>query len=110
MVDGKPKGPLPGVRVTKRSATPDPRREKACADCGKSFLVEPGQKFYLCPNCYQKAFKPKRKKAQDTQVLAQITCAACGKKEFLPFLPEAPEKALCQSCFRAQKAQEPDLP
>lgn len=107
MSDGKTKGPLPGVRVTKRATEPDPRREKACAQCGRDFLLEPGQKFYLCPTCYQKAFKPKRKKAQDTQVLTQITCAACGKREFLPFLPEDPSKALCQACFRLQKAQEP---
>lgn len=109
MAEDKGKAPG-GVRLTKRSTTADPRREKLCAQCGKGFIVEPGQKFYLCPSCYQRNFKPKRKKAEGTQVLTQITCALCGKREFLPFLPEDPAKALCQACFRARRAEEPQVP
>jgi len=116
MNDGKPSQPeadapapaKPGVRLVKRAAVaaPDPEapRDKACAKCGSAFTVLPGEKFFLCPACYRRAYQG-RKGRTETQVLTQITCAGCGKTEYLPFLPEDPAKALCQACFRARRPE-----
>jgi CxxC-x17-CxxC domain-containing protein len=104
----------PAVRLTKRApvAPPDPKapREKICAECGLHFKVETGQKFYLCPDCYRRSFVYKRNGGKEAaRILAQITCAACGAQEYLPFVPEDPAKALCRACF-AKERPEPKAP
>lgn len=116
MNDGKPShpeadapaAPKTGVRLVKREAVaaPDPEapRDKACAKCGRTFQVQPGEKYFLCPACYRRAYHGRRGRAE-TQVLTQITCADCGKTEYLPFLPEDPSKALCQACFRTHRPE-----
>ena len=104
-----PAAPKSAVRLVKRTAAappaPEAPRDKACAKCGRAFQVLPGEKYFLCPACYRRAYHGRRGRAE-TQVLTQITCAGCGKTEYLPFLPEDPAKALCQACFRARR-QEP---
>ena len=102
---------LPAVLLTKRAAVvpPDPEapREKSCAECGHGFVVEAGQKFYLCPDCYRRSFTYRRKGGRDAAtILSQITCAACGASEYLPFLPDDPTKALCRACFAKQRPEQ----
>jgi NMD protein affecting ribosome stability and mRNA decay len=114
MSEGKPPKPdgeavpTPAARLVKRAPATPPKptdpRDKACAKCGGTFTVLPGEKFFLCPSCYRRSFQSKRGKLE-TKVLTQITCVACGAREYLPFLPEDPAKALCQTCFRARKAE-----
>ncbi|HJW33245.1 MAG TPA: hypothetical protein VJ505_07775 [Holophagaceae bacterium] len=98
----------PAARLVKRAPTQPPKptdpREKACAKCGGAFTVLPGEKFFLCPSCYRRSFQSKRGKLE-TKVLTQITCVACGTREYLPFLPEDPANALCQACFRVRRAE-----
>lgn len=116
MKHGKPSQPegdaLPApkaaVRLVKRAAVPAPDaeapRDKACAKCGSAFTVLPGEKYFLCPACYRRSYHGRRGRAE-TQVLTQITCAGCGRTEYLPFLPEDPAKALCQVCFRLRRSE-----
>lgn len=103
-----PAGVKPAARLVKRAPAAPPKpsdpRDKACAKCGGTFTVLPGEKFFLCPSCYRRSFQSKRGKLE-TKVLTQITCVACGAREYLPFLPEDPAKALCQACFRIRKAE-----
>lgn len=98
----------PAARLVKRAPAQPPKptdpREKSCAKCGGAFTVLPGEKFFLCPGCYRRSFQSKRGKLE-TKVLTQITCVACGAREYLPFLPEDPSNALCQSCFRLRRAE-----
>lgn len=107
---GEPAPAPAAVKLTKRTpvAPPDPTapREKACADCGRTFRVEPGQKFFLCPDCYRRSYTYRRKGGKDTaRILTHITCAQCGASEYLPFLPEDPAKALCRACFAKQPSE-----
>lgn len=97
----------PAVKIQKRTpeAVTD-LREKQCADCGKVFELAPDQKFYLCPDCYRRRFSRKPVRKGDTQVLIQITCASCGGRDYLDFVPTEPEKALCRTCF-ADRRREP---
>ncbi len=103
-----PEAAKPGVRLVKRAAAtapaPDAPRDKACAKCGGLFSVLPGEKYFLCPTCYRRTYQG-RKGRTETQVLTQISCAACGATEYLPFLPDDPAKALCQACFRTRKTE-----
>lgn len=101
---------LPPVLLTKRTpvAPPDPKapREKICAECAMLFKVEPGQKFYLCPDCYRRSFSYKRKGGNDAaRILTRITCATCGTQEYLPFVPDDPDKSLCRACFAKERPE-----
>jgi len=81
-------------------------REKCCATCGKPFTLEPGQKFFDCPNCYQKKISmQKPKKLSGTRVLTQIRCAACGAVEFVAFVPDDLTNVLCGNCFKQAREQ-----
>lgn len=107
--------PPGGVRLQKREpAAPEAEkvREKLCSRCGAAFKLDPGKKFYLCPDCYRREVLYKRHGSQvETRVMALVTCSACGKEEYLPFTPEDRDKALCRTCFAeakaAQKEQNP---
>lgn len=94
-----------GVKIVKRQAV-EPRalREKACSQCGRTFQLTPEQKFHLCPACHQKAQARRPAPRKGTQVLTQITCAACGAMEYLSMVPADPAKALCASCHAASRA------
>ena len=85
-------------------------REKMCATCGRIFALEPGQKFFDCPACYQKKiYRQKPSNPFEAKVISQIQCASCGAVEFVRFVPEDPKTVLCRSCFvhqaREQKKQ-----
>ncbi len=102
-----PAAPAPGsVKVQKRADRPAApnTRQKDCATCGRTFTLGPGEKFYLCPACYQKAHGPKRKKA-GASILTRIQCASCGAEEYLSFVPTDPAQALCKACFAKQKRE-----
>jgi CxxC-x17-CxxC domain-containing protein len=103
------------VLLTKRTPAvpPDPKapREKICSECGTHFKVETGQKFFLCPDCYRRSFTYKRKGGKEAaRVLIHITCAACGAQEYLPFLPDEPDKALCRACFAKERPEPKPAP
>jgi CxxC-x17-CxxC domain-containing protein len=101
--------PAGAVILRKREAASDEAtvREKLCAQCSRSFRVEPEQKFYLCPDCYRRNFVQKREKGRsETRILTHITCSSCGTQEYLPFVPDDREKALCRACFKAQKPEQ----
>lgn len=101
-----------GVKVVKRQAAePHGLREKACSQCGRTFQLTPEQKFHLCPRCYQKAQSKRPAPRRGTQVLTQITCAACGTQEYLALVPADPARALCAACHTAARAsREPGAP
>ena len=96
------------VRVQKRDpAATSELREKLCVTCGKPFKLAPDQKFFACPDCYQKSLPPhKSKKRGEAQVLVQIECSECGIKEFLSFAPTDPKAVLCRACFSKQKREQ----
>lgn len=64
----------------------------------------PEEKFYLCPDCYQRVFvkKPRR---QDAKLLIQIQCTECGAQEYLDFQPPDPSAALCRTCFGRRRRE-----
>lgn len=101
-----------GVRLQKRqpAAAPaaDAVRDKVCARCGLTFRLDPGKKFFLCPDCYRREVAYKRK-GTSARVMALISCAQCGKAEYLPFTPDDPKAALCRTCFR-ERGAEPKAP
>lgn len=98
---------LGAVKVQKREAKPPVQlREKVCATCGRTFQLEPEQKFFNCPYCYRKTHpvrKPARK--SEAQILTQITCAECGAVEYIDFVPTDVHAAYCSACF-AKKRRE----
>ena len=109
--------PAPAVRLTKRTPPPPPdpeaSRDKICAECGVRFRLEPGKKFFLCPDCYRRSFTYRQRGGREAaRVLTHITCAQCGTEAYVPFLPEDPAKALCPACFAEarQKTQGPAKP
>ena len=105
-------GAPPAVRLQKREAAPEPSvnavRDKVCARCGLPFRLDPGKKFFLCPDCYRREVAYKRK-GTETRVMALISCVQCGKAEYLPFTPDDPKAALCRACFHERKP-EPKTP
>jgi len=98
--------PVP-VRVEKPIARPKKDvRQKCCATCGRPFSLEPGQRFFDCPGCYQKKkSQQKPQKNSETRVLTQIQCASCGIMDFVGFVPDDPASVLCGVCF-AKRARE----
>ncbi|HTL97317.1 MAG TPA: hypothetical protein VL181_00805 [Holophagaceae bacterium] len=105
-------GAPPAIRLQKREAAPEPSatavRDKVCARCGLPFRLDPGKKFFLCPDCYRREVAYKRK-GTETRVMALISCVQCGKAEYLPFTPDDPKTALCRACFHERKP-EPKAP
>ena len=100
----------PAVRITKRTpvapADGDPSREKICAECGVRFKLDPGKKFFLCPDCYRRSFTYRQRGGRDAaRILTHITCARCGAQEYVPFVPEDPAQALCRVCFAAERPE-----
>jgi CxxC-x17-CxxC domain-containing protein len=98
----------PSIRIEKPLANVGKRlREKQCATCGRLFTLEPGQKFFDCPVCYQKKIALQRpKKTHGAKVLTQIQCASCGAVEFVRFVPDDPKSVLCRSCFVNQSREQ----
>lgn len=96
------------IKLQKREASPTSAlREKLCATCGRVFELTPDQKFYDCPECYERKHpgrKPFHRKA--TQILIQIRCIQCGKTEFLDVQPPDPQAALCKLCFMTKRREE----
>ncbi|OGH23849.1 MAG: zinc-binding protein [Candidatus Levybacteria bacterium RIFCSPHIGHO2_02_FULL_42_12] len=83
-----------------------------CKDCGNTFVWSASeQSFYQqkgfqapvrCSNC--RAAKRSRLDGgggQSTQ--HEITCASCGKKDTVPFVPRGDKPVLCRDCFRAKR-------
>jgi CxxC-x17-CxxC domain-containing protein len=109
----KPDGgsaPSGSVRLEKRAAQPAPAeaeavREKACSRCGQMFRVDADKKFHLCPDCYRKSVTYKKRGGAETRVMILVTCSACGKSEYLSFVPEDRDKALCRDCFAKAKPE-----
>lgn len=104
-----PVAPVGPVKVQKRGPVSAPNlREKLCATCGRPFTLTPDQKFYICPDCYQKN-QPARKpgRPSDAQVLIQIRCVDCGALEYVSFVPQDPQSTYCKVCFRKRKRQNP---
>ena len=97
-----------GIRLQKRQPAAPPSasavRDKVCARCGLPFRLDPGKKFFLCPDCYRREVAYKRK-GTSARVMALISCAQCGKAEYLPFTPDDPKTALCRDCFRERKPE-----
>ncbi len=100
--------PTKGILLKKRQPIAAPTtaavRDKVCARCGLPFRLDPGKKFFLCPDCYRREVAYKRK-GTETRVMALISCVQCGKAEYLPFTPDDPKTALCRDCFREKKPE-----
>lgn len=109
--DEKPEpGTVPSlgpVKVQKRAdrPAPDGSREKACSECQRLFTLQPGDKYFLCPDCYRKTLTPKRP-IKGARILTHITCAACGTQEYVTFVPTDPASALCAACHLKQKREQ----
>jgi CxxC-x17-CxxC domain-containing protein len=100
----------PQVRLIKRAPVPAPEedaaRDKVCAECGIRFRLEPGKKYFLCPDCYRRSFTYRQRGAREAaRILTHITCARCGTQEYVPFVPEDPAQALCRACFAAERPE-----
>ncbi len=61
--------------------------------------MDADKKFFLCPDCYRKDVTYKRRGSSEARVMTLVTCSACGKSEYLSFVPEDREKVLCRDCF-----------
>jgi protein-arginine kinase activator protein McsA len=99
--------PLGAVKIVKREIKePNRNREKVCATCGRTFELEPDQKFFNCPACYRRSLPTRRSsRRSEAQILAQITCVECGTVEYLDFVPPDLHATYCHSCF-AKRRQE----
>ena len=91
----------PQIRLEKPSSRPPKDiRSKTCATCERPFSLAAGQKYFDCPECYQKKMSAARsKRAKESKVLTQIRCASCGAVEFVRFVPDDPNTVLCRPCF-----------
>lgn len=83
-------------------------RSLTCAECGATFVFTAGeQKFFA-----DKGFKndPKRCKQCKAQryskkgqaVETSVTCAQCGVKTTVPFMPRQNRPVFCRACFGNQ--------
>ncbi|OGH19169.1 MAG: zinc-binding protein [Candidatus Levybacteria bacterium RIFCSPHIGHO2_12_FULL_38_12] len=84
-----------------------------CRDCGKQFTwTASEQEFYQqkgfqnapvrCPDC--RTLKKARMNNQDRpREMNEITCAECGRKDTVPFVPRGDRPVLCRDCFRKGK-------
>lgn len=101
------------VRVQKaQDCLPDaPAREKQCSVCGRTFLLTPDQKFFMCPDCYQKdLLRKKATRRRGTQVLIQIQCPDCGATDYVEFVPQDPGTTYCRPCFERRRREPKDNP
>ena len=93
------------MMVQKRGNSTVPTdREKLCATCGRPFTLADDQKFFICPQCYQKSLTPRKSPRQgEAQLLIQIHCADCGAEEYVNFVPQDPQTTYCKLCFAKRK-------
>jgi len=85
------------------SRPPKDVRTKTCATCERPFTLSAEQKYFDCPECYQKKVAAARsRKNRESKVLTQIHCASCGAAEYVRFVPEDPKTVLCRPCFVKQ--------
>ena len=78
----------------------------SCGDCSSEFTFTSGeQEFYAtkgfsaprrCPTCRE------QKKSQRSTG-TEVTCAQCGQKTVVPFVPRGDRPVLCRDCFTASK-------
>ena len=91
-----------------------------CRDCGQDFTFTSGeQEFYAskgltntpsrCPSC-----RAARRGGQASSTSRtprgesyEATCASCGRRTFVPFLPREDRPVYCNDCFQAQRASRP---
>lgn len=84
-----------------------------CRDCGKEFTwTASEQEFYQkkgfenapvrCPSC-RVLKKSRMNDPRGQQQSHEITCAQCGRKDTVPFVPRGDRPVLCRDCFRKQK-------
>lgn len=100
--DAPAPGPVKIQKASERKVVEG--RVKACAECGRNFTLQEGEKFFLCPRCYTNSFQ-KKKRPGEAQILTRITCSACGAEEYLTFVPTDPGEALCKACFQAKRRE-----
>lgn len=90
-----------------------------CRDCGQDFTFTSGeQEFYAskgltntpsrCPSCraarrggQSSSSRPSRGETYEA------TCATCGRRTSVPFLPREDRPVYCNDCFQAQRASRP---
>jgi len=88
-----------------------------CRDCGQDFTFSAGeQEFYAsrgltnlpgrCPGCRAarrsgrgQSFAPRSRGEQ-----FETTCASCGKKTTVPFVPREGRPVYCSDCFQPERA------
>ena len=81
-----------------------------CKDCGQEFIFSAGeQEFYA-----EKGFENEPIRCKDCRIarknslkqnreMYEITCAACGKVDKVPFLPKNDRPVYCSECFEKNK-------
>lgn len=85
----------------------------ACKDCGAEFVFTAGeQEFYAqkgfrneptrCKECRQ-ARKAKPANGEERQMY-ETTCAACGARTQVPFIPKSDRPIYCSDCFATRRA------
>jgi len=75
-----------------------------CEKCGVEALVSHKRAIApvkLCDNCYRdmKGESPDSPRPRKLQVTTSIVCCRCGKREYVNFIPEDPDKVLCRACY-----------
>ena len=84
-------------------------RTLKCRDCSIDFTFTAGeQEFYAnkglinepgrCPECRQ--LRREGRSAGPGRTLHEVTCAVCGTKTEVPFLPTQGRPVYCQDCFQ----------
>jgi CxxC-x17-CxxC domain-containing protein len=87
-----------------------------CENCGTEVELNyrrATEPVKLCDECYVKlkGKVPDRTRNKRLQVTISIVCCRCGKREYVNFVPEDPDKVLCRSCYmREQKNPENEGP
>ncbi|NOZ12473.1 MAG: hypothetical protein GXO69_02350 [Acidobacteria bacterium] len=80
-----------------------------CEHCGKEVELtyrRATEPVKLCDECYEKlkGKVPNRKRNKRLQVTTSIICCRCGKREYVNFVPEDPERVLCRNCYLKEQA------
>lgn len=93
-------------------------KEENCQTPGKQFVwTASEQEFYAakgfsapqrCPACRaaKKAEKQGGRFDRGPRQMHEITCANCGAKGEVPFVPRDPSNVLCADCFRNKRDAE----
>lgn len=101
---------------TFKQPEPKPMFRATCAECGKGFELPfkpTGERPVYCPICFQTKKNTNLRNPQSKpnfssnrnsdRKMYSATCAKCGQRCEVPFMPAPGKTVFCNSCFSASK-------